>query len=360
MKRKWIALLIVTLLMSSLACSLTGILKGVEEVSEKAQEVVAEVEDIAEESEDFVGDAADSESGTGNFDPSALDELDSYRMTMVMRFEHDDGTTEENTLESAYTRNPSASHTIMTGMMGADDESKMEIIQIANEQWIQMGEDWIYSEVPEDEDSFSNAMDFDELNEEALEHAKDLGKETINGIRCRHYLIDDEYYLLDAEDMVGEVEDGTMEIWIADEKNLPAFTVRIEYEVHGKGSDSDTIESFYMTMDVTDVNTNITIEPPTEAESGGGAPDDIPMLTDAHNKTVMDDVIFYETDNDFQFAVDFYATEMVNAGWSGPETVMSMDNMSMQNWTKGDRTAQVNIIGDDETGAVSITIMLGQ
>ena len=370
MKRKWIVLLIAFLLTFSLACSLMGILEGVEKASEKAQEVASEAEEIAGEMNESEESSSNTEEGEensgeddiapGDYDPNALDELNSYRMAMVFRFEDADGTTEEQTLEGSFTREPKASHTIMTGMMGGDEEGAIEIIQIGDEQWIKMGDEWIYSQTPAEEDDFSTLMDFDELNDEALSGAKDLGNEKVNGIRCRHYRVEDTAFLLGAVEMVGEMEEGQVDIWIANEKNLPPFAVRMEYEIRGKAEGEDTVESMYMTMDVTDINMDFTIEAPEGAEADGGVPEDIPLMADAKEKTVMAGVIFYETDSSFQAVKDFYANEMPSAGWNGPETIMSTDEMSMETWTKGDRAVQVSIVVDEDTGKVSVTITPGQ
>ena len=372
MNRKWIVLLIAFLLTFSLACSLMGIVEGVKEVSEKAQEVASEVEEIAGEMNEDAEEGEESSSDEGeesaeeddieanDYDPNALSELSSYRMAMVFRFENADGTIEEQTLEGSYTREPKASHTVMSGMMGGEEEGALEIIQIGDEQWIKMGEEWIYSQTSAEEDDFLNLTEFNDLNDEALASAKDLGNEKVNGIRCRHYRVKDTAFLLGADAMVGEIEEGQVDIWIANEKNLPAFAVRMQYEIHGKAEGENTVESMYMTMDIIDINADFTIEAPEGAEADGGAPEDIPLMADAKDKTVMAGVIFYETDSSFQATVDFYATEMTNAGWDGPETVMSMEGLSMETWTKGDRAVQVNIVVDDDTGKVSVTIMLEQ
>ncbi len=386
MKQKWIFGLIVVLLVFSLACSLTNIIKGVEEASQQVQEVLeddgedaggaavedAAVEDAAVEdaaAEDAAAeDAAAEDAGeSGEYDPLAMEELDSYRLTVEFRFENADGTVEEQIIEVAHTREPAAEHTIMTGGMGEDPSESIEIIQVENQQWMRFGEEWIYSEVQEGEDDFlGDSMGFEELSEEDLAGAKYLGKDTVNGIRCRRYEFDETMAGF-AGEIDEEVEEAHGEIWIAAESGLPAFMVRYEIEITNKVTDENPVEKFFVTMNVTDVNTDMVIEPPAEAEAEtgteagaetSGAVGDVPIMANAQNKTVMGDIIVYEIESDFQAVVDFYAAEMVSMGWAKAGTVISMENMLMETWTKDGSSLQLNIIADEDSGMITVTIMI--
>jgi len=366
MKRKWMVGLIIGLLVFSLGCSLTNILKGVEEASEKAQEVLEVVDEAQGEdtSSDAEEDSSEDTADAGEFDPNALDKLDSYRMTVEFRFENADGTTEEHTIEIAHTREPAAEHTIMSGMMGEEQSGDIEIIHIGSQQWMRMGEEWIYSEVQGSEEDFiGDSAGIEEFDMEDLADAKDLGKDTVNGIRCRHYELDEESAVFAKGVLDGEMEEAHGDIWIAEERGLPAYMVRYELEATSTATDENPLEKFFVTMNVTDVNTDITIEPPAGAEAsagtgGTGDSGDIPVMENAQNKTVMGDIIVYETASDFQSVVDFYVTEMEAEGWTKSGTIMNMENMLMESWTKGARSLQLNIAGEEGSGTVAVTIML--
>ena len=356
MKRTWIVGLIVGLLVFSLGCSLTSILQGVEE----AQEVL-EIVDEAQGEDTSIGAEEDTSVEAAEpveFDPAALDELDSYRMVVEFRFENADGTTEEQTIEIAHTREPAAEHTIMSEMMGEEQSGDIEIIHIGSQQWMRMGEEWIYSEVQEGEEDFiGDAAGIEGFNEEDLADAKDLGLETVNGIRCRHYELDEESAAFAEGVIDGEVEEAHGEIWVAEESGLPAFMVRYELQATSTATDESPVEKFFVTMNVTDVNTNITIEPPTEAEASGDT-GDIPVMENAQNKTVIGGIIVYETASDFQSVVDFYAAEMEAEGWTKSGTVMSIENALMESWTKGARSLQLNIVVNEGNGQVAVTMIV--
>lgn len=378
MNRKWMLGMIVVLVVFSMACSLTNILNNVDEVTEKAQEIAESVEDITEGLEDAAGDAeeiaaaeeiAGAEEVTGDdFDPNGLDKLDSYRLTIEFRSENvDSGIVEETHMEIAYTRDPKAEHTIMTGGMGGGSVESVEIVQIENQQWMKFGTEWMYSEVAEGEEDFSSdAMAFEDISEADLAGAKDLGKDTVNGIRCRHYEFDETMAGFAADIETEDVEEVYGEIWIAAEKGLPAFMVRYEVEMSNKATDDAPAEKMYVTMNVTDVNSDIVIEPPAEAEAAtgteagegtGDAVGDVPMMPDAQNQTIMGDIIFYDIESSFQAVVDFYAAEMESAGWTKEATTMSIENLLMETWSKDGNSLQLTITAEEGSDVVSVMIM---
>lgn len=375
MKQKWILVFVVVLAIS-LGCSLTNIIKDVEKIGEQASEVAEEVsgdegDQISEEAEDATGEDSSTEAGEpSEFDPQALEKLDSYRITVEFRFEHADGTVEEQSIEIAHTREPNAEHIVMKGATGEEQIGEIETIQIENQQWTSLGEGWMYGEIQEGEELIGEALNVDEINEDDLGEARDLGLETVNGIRSRHYELDDEMAIFSApndhDEMVGEIEEAHGDLWIAEEEGLPAFLVRYEVEVIGKASEDNPVEKFFVTMNVTDVNTDIVIEAPAEAEAEtgteagaetSGAVGDIPIMENAQNKTVMGDIIVYETESDFQSVVDFYVAEMESTGWTKAATTINMDDLLMETWTKDGSSLQLNIAADENTGLVAVTIM---
>ncbi len=377
MRKRYLWLLVGVLVVLSLGCSLGGLTEKAKEVGELATELSEQVEDPSEdaekpaegsggetEAEEGVTEA-ESDEGEIELDPAGLEGLDSYRTIMLMRFEAEDGTVEETRMEMSATREPAAHRMVMTGGLSADGGG-MEIIQIGNQQWIQMGGEWMQTQVSdEDISSFEENLPFsaDDVQADTLEKAEYLGKETINGIRTRHYLVDKQLMeMMDAmrgmtSGEVGEVESAKMELWIADQSDLPAFAVRMESEVEGLDMGDEKLAKYFMSWNITDINKDITIEPPAEAMSGG-LPEDIPLYPNATDQTTMMGMTSFEVADDFETVVDFYTAELASAGWSKAEDGMSMEGLVMDTWTKDERTLQLTITADDDTGEVSVLIML--
>ncbi len=376
MNRTWSWTLVAVLLVVALGCSLGGLVEGVQEVGEQAQELVEEAEEMAEEMAEETADP-DAEAPAEDepaekeelpesvaLDPDALEGLDSYRYIMVVRSEMADGTVEEMIMDMAATRDPAAQHVSIIGVEG--EAGGMEIIQIGNQQWIKFGEEWMQTEVAE-EDAFDFSQEdlpfsADDIDAQALEDAKFVGKETMNGLPTRHYKMDTnvlETEVLGWESMVENLEDASMDVWIADKADLPAFAVRLIVDVTGSAPEeqTDAIVRVNMTMDVKDVNANFTIEPP-EAAATGGLPEDIPVYPNRQNQTSMSGMLAFETEDDLATVVDFYTSEMESAGWSMEEGAMSTDTMEMQTWTKDTRSAQVMISKDEDAELTSVTVIL--
>jgi len=378
MDRRWGWMLVTVLLIVALGCSLGGLIGGVQEASEQAQELAEQAEEVVgelneeesdgnveETSEPVAEEPADDAEPPESveFDPQALEGLDSYRYTMIIRTELADGTVEEMTMEMAATREPAAQHIVLMGAVAEGE--RMEIIQIENQQWIQFGEEWMQTEVA-DTDTFDFEEDLpvsvEDLNEEALDDAKFVGKETVNGLPTRHYTLGAnvlEAEILGWESMVENVEDATMDVWIADKADLPAFAARMLVEVTGTApeGDTDAVVKFNMSLNLTDVNADFTIEPP-EAAASGGLPEDIPVYENRQNQTSIGGMLSFETEDDLATVAEFYASEMESAGWTLEEGGMSTDTMEMQNWTKDARGVQLMISADEDSGMTSVTIIL--
>jgi hypothetical protein len=372
-------------LIIALGCSLGGLAEGVQEAGEQAQELAEQAEELASElDEETPAETAEEETvepdaemtseeeaadeteppESVEFDPDALEGLDSYRYSMIIRSEKGDGTTEEMTMEMAATRDPAAQHIIITGAIAEGE--KVEVVQIGNQQWVQFGENWIQSQV-EEEDTFDFSQEdlpfsAEDINDEALDNAKYVGKETVNGLPTRHYTIDTSSLgaeMLGWESMVDNIEEASMDVWIVDKADLPAFAARTIIEAKGSAPEgqAEAVVNLYMSMDVTDVNADFTIEPPEDAESAG-LPEDIPVYPNRQNQTSMGGMMTFETEDEFATIVEFYTSEMEASGWSPGEGNMSTDTMEMQNWTKDARGVQLMISADEDTDLTSVTIIL--
>ena len=123
-----------------------------------------------------------------------------------------------------------------------------------------------------------------------------MGKETVNGVQCRHYKSTDKTTVaFAAPDEGGTVKVSVRgESWVADETGLPTVTIRERVEVEGgffpfaipgaTGEPQTDTGTFYLEYDVTDINTPIAIYPPSEISeipappAGGETPGAEPPL----------------------------------------------------------------------------------
>ncbi len=224
----------------------------------------ATAEATAEVTEDATAEAT-GDSGFGEF--GNLDDLKSYRMHMESTAQSPSMTgagmeTIDMTMDMAVVNDPPpmATHMVMPDPsgMGMGD---MEIITIGNTTWLKMGGDsWMESTVEE-----TDTQEPEDITE-YLDMDNDLdyqGKEKVNGVNCKHYLVstDINVDVADAPGGVGELEaryEG--EVWIADESGLPEVMIRwkgtSEMETMGQTMISED------QIDITDINESITISPP--------------------------------------------------------------------------------------------------
>ena len=376
MKKQYLGILVAFLLVFSLGCSLGGLTEKAQEAKEQAEGLVEQAEELAEEAEGLTGGAdnaeepaPEAESELESEEESAAEEeieigslegLDSYRLTMEITFEMTDGSVERNVMEISATRNPDAYMFIMTNTGDSEEAGNMQMIRIGNQQWMQMGDEWMQTQVSEEDVSnFEEEMPFsaDDMSGDMLDSGEYLGKEKINGINTRHYRIEELTDAMMGGAGLSEIENATQEVWIADESGFPAFVVRMKSEVESADMQGDGISKYTMFMEVSDVNADFTIEAPAEAMEGG-LPEDIPVYPNATNQTVMMGMVTFEVEDDFEAVSDFYTTELEGAGWSKAEGGMAMEGMVMDTWTKEERSLQLTITADDDTGEVSVMLIV--
>ena len=159
-----------------------------------------------------------------------------------------------------WVREPLAQHIVISG----NAMPATEIILIGDKAWMKAGDMWM-------EMSSDQAPDFtDSLNiTPDMGGVKELvGEETINGIRCKHYTIDEEGFTM-ADPTEGSVTMHIQgEVWIADQPGLPPIIVREQMQMKGSfipvpgASSSADGGTTYFEREITDINTSIIIEPP--------------------------------------------------------------------------------------------------
>lgn len=181
--------------------------------------------------------------------------LDSYRLTTEIIERDSEGnalTTMIVTIEADNTMD--ALHTVV-----ADSEGSIffESIVIGGTMWLKnpFGETWIQSPNTEEEEQDSElnpwgTEKWESWDEDEFEgYVTYEGKDTTNGVRCRRFYVEDE----------SSMTQGT--IWVADQSGLPKVIIRTELITTPINSGVDA-SSTDVLINVTDINTSITIEPP--------------------------------------------------------------------------------------------------
>ncbi len=349
MKRQmlWV---IVLLLVFSLACASFGG-KGTE-VPDPAE---TQQPGDAEQPEPVQTEEADESPPA--LDANALAGLDSYRSRVTIKITLDDGTEESISIEQEAIREPYAQRMVMTSDT-ADSPGSVEIIQVGQTQWMRFGEEWIQTEAnPEEgsifeESSLISPDDFSGLGED--NDYKYLGKEKVNGVQTRHYSLKANPLTLAA--MLGStnLDEASVEVWVANENNLPEFPVRYVITAKGEVEEGKT-GAMLMEQDVYDINASFTIEPPADAATGG-LPEDVPAYPGATGLSAFGGTTMFETTDDVATVTEFYRGALADNGWAQGETT-DMEGLTMDTWSKEGRTLSLMISSTDAGGAsVMITI----
>lgn len=359
MKHRWMIVWIAMLLLLSLGCSLFGS-KATEEPTAAAQPTTEQQEEKETPEEQKATPEATAESASEDegfsVDTNALEGLDSYRMQMTWSFTADDGTVEEFSIEEEATRDPAAQRYTITSA-----DQSMEFIRVGDTQWMHAGEDWMQTSVSADDEmgQFGQFVQPDQMFSDVDKDSyKYLGKETINGMNTRHYRLKENVWNSSWNLMATEVEEGSMELWIVDERNLPKIAARFEINIKGTFSDERKGELF-LTWEIFDVNADITIEPPAEAE-GMGLPEGLELCPDSSNMTVMGKMTIFNCAGTVEDTATFYTEALENAGWDVEGEVTRLEGMMMGTWKKGDETLSVTITKDDTTGGSNVMLTLGE
>ncbi len=190
---------------------------------------------------------------------TALAELNSYRYSTLFTFVgEEDGEVEAGSIElMGIVVDPDRKHLIWRDL-GEDEQ--FEVVQIDNQAWILDDDEW--EEVPVlVAEAMSQAVliyapsiawggIFGELEPSATY----IGKETVNGVSAHHYTSIYEQW---GGYWPGALENAAGDVWIAE----AGYPVKYLFSATGVDEDGDR-GTVTWRMDLTDVNTEITIEPP--------------------------------------------------------------------------------------------------
>ena len=311
-------------------------------------------------------DTPATETGQNNADAinltdvtSGLESLDSYETQFTMTFEgkDDSGQSRDSTMSftEEFVKNPAAKRTTINGfgaMLGGasgatgSEESVMQTIQIGDKEYFQMGTMCTQSTSKEGPTANATFNPSDVMG--GLRGAQLIGTETVNGVPAAHYKSD-----VTGLETMGYLN-GQGEFWIAQPGD---FVVKYVFEATGKDKflgNANTEGTVKWVYEVKQVNQPIDIQAPKDCS---GAAEDIPVMADATDQSAFGDTSMYTSPSAFKDVVAFYEKEMIALGWQAKdEGGMSAEGMSMQSYTKDDRTVQVMITSDSaEKTSVMIT-----
>ena len=338
MKHQRIWAIVAVMVLASLACSLGGLGGGTGEPTQPP------VEESTEESTE----EAPTEAPPPEVASDALAGLDSYRLRITWRWTPQGGEPEAFLFEQEETRDPPAQRFVMSDPEGGD---QMEWVQIGDTTWSCFGGSCVQSqENPEEAASgFGEPMAF-EPEEFIGSDYRYAGKETVNGISARHYVISLSPAQI-AAFAQGEVSDVQAEAWIADEADLPSFVIR--YVLRWTGTREGNAGEGEFVYEIYDVNTPITIEPPEGATTG--LPEDLPAYPNAQDLMSMQGMITFSTPDELETVAEFYQAQLPAMGWT-MESQNDMGGMVMQSWTKDGRSLELMISPGEGGTSVMLTL----
>ncbi len=362
--KRWLWLLVGTLVAFSLACGpisqIAELVTGGVEVEELIEgvldEAITEALPLDEDLPDApaVDDPVDDDDDALMIDADALDALNSYRVRVSWQLEHTGETVEAWQMEQASTRDPRAQQFEIL----ADGEA-MTVVQIGNQTWMRFGDEWIQTTSDDAADiaDFGDMLGSDWASGLGSSDREFVGRETVNGVQTRRYRT--EYQtgvvgLFGGLDGVDDIAEGTADIWIADQPDLPQFTVKFVLEATGL-EDGEPVK-LVMTQEVFDINVPFTIEPPADV---GGLPEDVPAYPGATDVTMMGGLVMFSTSDAAATVAAFYEDALADVGWQRGDDGTTMEEFVSSVWQKNGQQLSLTITADNDDGS-SVMISLEQ
>ena len=152
-----------------------------------------------------------------------------------------------------------------------------------------------------------------------------------------------------------EIEEGIIDMWVVDERDLPKFVARYEVVATGTFEDEGKGE-LVLNWNIYDVNADITIEPPADVAS---LPEGLELCPDAADVMVMGAMSIFTCLAPVADTITFYTEMLESDGWEAGD-VTNMEEVLMGTWTKDGESLSVTITADDETGGSNVMITLGE
>ena len=399
LRRKLMTYLMV-LALFSLACSgVTGLFGGDDEAAPPEETQAEQAEPPAETQAEAAPETSDSEAGEAGEQTTeteapvseaqpgeegtsalearsireALEELSSYRWQFTMSYDgvNDQDQPEQGTVKMLIEaeKEPPAMHFRMELEGGpvaeAGGVNAVEMYSLDGTAYIQNPEDGSWLAVPGEgmlEDFFNQGfMDPEEVFELPDSARRSAAPEEVNGISAWRYDFDET----DITDADVTLEEATGTIWVAEEGGYP-----IKFSLQATASDAQASDgliksgSINMTYELLNINADVDITLPEaalNAESVGDAfglvdPEsvDLPMMPEANIDLAMEGMVSYTVDAELNDVVEFYQTELANAGWTPKEdeSFVSAETAILGFSKEG---ANLNlIVSQEQDGSVSV------
>ena len=189
----------------------------------------------------------------------ALTELNSYRYSTLFTFVgEEDGEIEAGSIElTGIVAGPGEKHLVW---MNLEDEERFEVIQLRDRAWVLDEGEWTEAPVMVAEAMsqavliYAPSVAWSGIFGELEPTATYVGREIVNGISAYHYTSNYKQW---GGYWSGELENASGDVWIAE----AGYPVKYEFSATGIDEDGDR-GTVTWRMDLADVNTEITIEPP--------------------------------------------------------------------------------------------------
>jgi len=277
--------------------------------------------------------------------------FDSYRETTKMTSKEEGKAEEWWEITVEYERKTPAKRIVTRGSDNEGNVPETEMIQIGDTTYMNMGDEWIaMQQTGEDLVASEHSFWGDPGNFMGSGNCKFQGKDKIDGLTAKHYRCTDKLLFSKYQDPSGaRINSGQIDTWVSTKYDVAIKTV-VEWK--GVTSEGDKVE-FKMESQITDINKPINIEPPAGV-TAPSVPEDVPIIEGAANLSLMGNIITYETTKSADDASSFYKAEMVAKGWKQESGMVPM----MLQFTKGERSAQIMIAGEDQK--TSVTIMISE
>ncbi len=245
-------------------------------------------------------EAAEVGPSTGDEKPAIFDleNLDSYRLRATVRFETEDGTEKYAMVTTeTWSRAEMARRMVMEMAQGGDEAAPvMESVIIGDRAWINIGGVWMEAQEGDGDLEDSIAQGWSEVLAQ-VGGWKLVGEETVNGIRCKRYVIAEENPLTVTDPETGERVQVQGEVWVADDPSMLPVIVRERLRIMGGRVEMPSAAAteppaeqkgvLHFEYDLIEVNQPVTIEPPHDVMEMPTMPpisddehDDAPKLDD--------------------------------------------------------------------------------
>ena len=193
----------------------------------------------------------------------ALQALSSYRHTTVMKYEGTEGSVTESSSMTIIGEYSAPDRYHMT-MIDSDEGKQTEFIKIGDSMWVKDEGEW--AEVPEmavaamSQSIFNFGLNFvwGQLASGMEDGANFVGRETVNGIKSRHYSSTNSVW---ERQMDVEFSNSHGDVWIAE----AGYPVKFVFTASGTDEDGNS-GAMEWRSDVTDINKEVIISAPATPE----------------------------------------------------------------------------------------------